>query len=251
MAATAHRRIFALLFLMIVPGSAPAAAGTDSGGASTVSSTECVILLHGFGRTRRSMKKIAGRLEAMGYTVWNRGYPSTKKSISELVSEHVAPAVRWAEAGGAEKIHFVTHSLGGILVRAYLQENTLPAGSRIVMLAPPNRGSQVADRLESFFLYRRFMGPAGQQLGTDADSVPNRLKPVEADIGVIAGTRSMEPWFSMMLPGQDDGKVAVESTKLKEMNDFLTVRSTHPFIMRAPEVIDQVVFYLQNGRFSR
>ena len=95
------------------------------------------------------------------------------------------------------------------------------------------------------------MGPAGQEIGTSPDSIPKRLKPVAADIGIIAGTRSMEPWFSIIIPGQDDGKVSVESTKLKEMNDFLTVKSTHPFIMNDPKVIDQVVIYLGQGRFRR
>lgn len=253
MAARSKKIIIALaaLFFLLIPVCIPAAAETGSNAAFENGSTECVILLHGFGRTPHSMKKMARHLEALGYSVWNEGYPSTEKPIRELVSDHVAAAVRWANAMGAEKIHFVTHSLGGILVRVYLQENSLPDGSRIVMLAPPNRGSQVADRLSAVFLYRWLMGPVGQELGTDVDSVPNSLGPVAADIGIIAGTRSMEPWFSMMLPGQDDGKVAVESTKLSEMNDFLTVKSTHPFIMRSPEVINQTVFYLRNGRFSR
>lgn len=250
MAAMAIRTIIALLTLLMVHAATPVPAETHRSAAVEINSTECVILLHGFGRTRRSMKKMAKRLEALGYTVWNEGYPSTEKPIDELVTDHVAPAVRWAEEKGAEKIHFVTHSLGGILVRVYLQQGTLPSGSRIVMLAPPNRGSQVADRLKSFFLYKRFMGPVGQQLGTGPDSVPNNLEAVTADIGIIAGTRSMEPWFSLMLPGPDDGKVSVESAKLSEMNDFLKVKSTHPFIMRSPEVVDQVVFYLQNGWFS-
>ena len=119
------------------------------------------------------------------------------------------------------------------------------------MISPPNKGSEVVDRLKSFFFYQWLMGPAGQELGTSPENVPNRLKPVAADIGVIAGIRSMEPWFSVMIPGRDDGKVSVGSTQLEEMNDFLIVKSTHPFIMGNREVIDQVVFYLQNGRFRR
>lgn len=212
---------------------------------------ECVILLHGLGRTKYSMNTIAERLERLGYMVWNEGYPSTEKPIASLVSEHVRPAVEWAENKRARKIHVVSHSLGGILIRAYLQENALPSGSRIVMLSPPNNGSEVADRLKSFSLYRWMMGPAGQELGTSPDSIPGRLKPVAADIGIIAGTRSMEPWFSLLIPGPDDGKVSVESTKLKEMNDFLMVESTHPFIMNDQKVIDQVVAYLRQGRFRR
>lgn len=251
MAATLKRMIISLLILLVVAASTSTPAKTDPDALSITSSTECVILLHGFGRTLNSMKKIAGRLEALGYAVWNEGYPSTEKPIRTLVSDHLVPAVQWAEEMGANKIHFVTHSLGGILVRVYLQGNSLPPGSRIVMMAPPNRGSEVADWLQSFSLYKRFMGPAGQQLGTSPDSVPNSLKPVTADIGIIAGIRSVDPWFSVMIPGPDDGKVSVESAKLMEMNDFLTVKSTHPFIMRNPKVIDQVTAYLQNGRFSR
>lgn len=212
---------------------------------------ECVILLHGLGRTKRSMNDIATHLKGLGYMVWNEGYPSTDKQVASLVSDHVQPAIEWAEKMGARKIHVVSHSLGGILIRAYLQERTLPSGSRIVMISPPNKGSEVAERLKSFFLYRWIMGPAGQELGTAIDSVPGRLKPVVADIGIIAGTRSMEPWFSILIPGQDDGKVSVESTKLEEMNDFLTVKSTHPFIMNDKKVIDQVVTYLGQGRFRR
>lgn len=212
---------------------------------------ECVILLHGLGRTKYSMNHIAERLKDLGYRVWNEGYPSTEKGIASLVSDHVRPAVEWAEKLGARKIHVVSHSLGGILIRAYLQENTLPIGSRIVMLSPPNKGSEVVDTLKSFSLYRWIMGPAGQELGTSSDSFPNRLKPVAADIGIIAGTRSMEPWFSMLIPGQDDGKVSVESTKLEEMNDFLAVKSTHPFIMNDRQVIDQVIIYIGRGRFRR
>ena len=238
--------VIILLSLLIAPN---AVLSSSQALPSDRKEIECVILLHGLGRTKNSMNKIAARLNRLGYLVWNEGYPSTEKPIASLVTNHVRPAIEWAEQAGARKIHVVTHSLGGILIRAYLQENTLPAGSRIVMLSPPNSGSEVAENLKSFFLYKWVMGPAGQELGTSSDSIPNRLKPVSADIGIIAGTRSMEPWFSMLIPGQDDGKVSVESTKLEEMDDFLMVKSTHPFIMKDRKVIDQVAAYLEQGRF--
>ena len=119
------------------------------------------------------------------------------------------------------------------------------------MIAPPNKGSEVADRLKDFLLYRWIMGPAGQELGTSPHSLPHRLKPVCAPIGIIAGTRSLEPWFSRLIPGPDDGKVSVESTRLPEMTDFLEVAAPHGTIMRYRKVMDQVAFYLKNGRFSR
>lgn len=251
MAFMSKKLVFLLLILMALPHTRLWATNTDVDDSWEIDSTECVILLHGLGRNKHCMKKIAERLEGHGYQVWNEGYPSTKKSIRSLVTDHLQPAVEWAKEMGAVKIHFVTHSLGGILTRFYLQENAIPKGSRIVMISPPNKGSEVADRLKSLFLYKRWMGPAGQEIGTSFGSVPNKLKPVDADIGVISGTRSMEPWFSIMIPGPDDGKVSVENTKLSEMNDFLTVKSTHPFIMTNFEVINQVAFYLRNGRFDR
>jgi hypothetical protein len=149
----------------------------------------------------------------------------------------------------ATKIHFVTHSLGGILVRKYLQKNNLPDGSRIVMLSPPNHGSEVVDRFKNFFVFKWLYGQAGQELGTQAQSIPSQLKPVQADIGVIAGKKSSVPWFSRIIPGENDGTVSVASTRLKEMNDFITVECGHTFIMNNRDVMDQTVFYLQNGHF--
>jgi len=211
---------------------------------------ECVILLHGLGRTKYSMTKIERRLKEEGYLVVNCDYPSTKKTIEELSRIHVSEAVKCCRNQSAKKIHFVTHSLGGILVRQYLQKNSIPDGGRVIMLSPPNKGSVIADRLKNNFLYKWITGPAGQQLGTGNKSVPNRLNPIEVEVGVITGNRSLEPWFSSMIPGDDDGKVSVKRAGLKEMNDFLVVESSHTFIMQNSEVIDQIVIYLKNGRFN-
>jgi len=212
---------------------------------------ECVVLLHGLGRTRRSMKKIEKRLKGAGFEVWNKGYPSTKKTIKTLTESRIAKAVAFCHGRNASKIHFVTHSLGGIMARMYLQENRLPAGSRIVMLNPPNHGSEVVSRFKKFSTFKWLYGPAGQELGTGLRSTPNRLKPVEADIGVIAGVKSYDPWFSMIIPGKNDGKVSVASTRLNGMNDFITVECGHTFIMNNRDVIEQVVFYLRNGHFIK
>ncbi len=211
---------------------------------------ECVILLHGLGRTRHSMAKIEERLKALGYMTVNHGYPSTTENIQELARIHVSDAVNCCGNQSTNKIHFITHSLGGILVRQYLQENALPEGGRVIMLSPPNKGSEVADGLKEVFFYKWMTGPAGQQLGTDEKSVPNMLKPIDAEVGVITGNKSIDPWFSFMIPGEDDGKISVERAGLDEMKDFLVVESTHAFIMQDPEVIDQIVFFLREGTFK-
>lgn len=210
------------------------------------------VLLHGMGRSHRSMSKMADHLADQGYGVVNLDYPSTGADIETLSSGVVAEAVETCRTKNPEvPIHFVTHSLGGILVRHYLQRHSLPPGSRVVMLSPPNRGSEIADLLKDFFLYRWIMGPAGQQLGTSANALPNRLGPVTVPVGIIAGDRSLEPWFSIRVPGPDDGKVAVASARLPEMADFLVVHRSHGFIMNGPEVIDQTIHFLEHGMFKR
>ena len=210
----------------------------------------CVILLHGMGRTHRSMATMAHHLADKGYRVVNLDYPSTQANIETLSQGIVTETVQHCRLEHpSAPIHFVTHSLGGILVRQYLQAHRLPPGSRVVMLSPPNKGSEIADLMKDLFLYRWIMGPAGQQLGTTATSVPNRLGPVDVPVGIITGDSTLEPWFSSRVPGPDDGKVSVESARLAEMTDFLVVHKSHGFIMNDTEVIAQTIHFLEYGVF--
>ena len=211
--------------------------------------SECVILLHGMGRTKSSMDEIEEGLSKGGYNVVNFDYPSRKETIEQIAENWIPKAIAQCPKS-AEKVHFVTHSLGGIITRKYLQTNKLPSGSRIVMLSPPNQGSEVADYFKDTFWYRWFTGPVGQQLTTDSDSVPNQLAPIAYEVGVITGTRSFDPWFSILIPGTDDGKVSVERAKLAEMKDFLTVPHTHTFIMNSDEVLRQIKCFLKKGYFD-
>ena len=209
-----------------------------------------VILLHGLGRTRRSMNKIAVALRRAGYTVANIGYPSTRQDISSLVRDFVNPAIARCLQQGASKIHIVSHSMGGILIRDYLQRNALPQGSRIVMLSPPNHGSEVAEYLKQFRIFRWILGPAAQQLGNRIDSVPNTLKPFAYELGILTGNKSSDPWFAWLMSGPNDGKVTVESAMIPELNDFLVVDCGHTMIMRSGTVIRQILAFLRLGRFE-
>ncbi len=211
---------------------------------------ECVILLHGLARTPRSMKKLETYLAAKGYHVINAGYPSTHEKIQSLAEKYVPEAINACQRFQPEKIHFVTHSLGGILVRQYLQNHSLPETSRIVMLGPPSRGSELADYLKGLWFYKWRNGPAGQELGTDPRSVPNSLNPVTGEIGIIAGNRSFNPLFSQLIPGPDDGKVSVARAGLKEMKDFIVIPATHTFVMNHPQAMFQVLSFLEKGRFA-
>ncbi|MHC4269803.1 MAG: esterase/lipase family protein [Planctomycetota bacterium] len=212
---------------------------------------ECVIVLHGMGRTKNSMNRIEKSLVKDNYNVWNESYPSRSESIEKLAMEHIEKGLAFCNKAKAETIHFVTHSLGGIMVRYYLQEHKIDNLGKIVMLSPPNKGSEVADFLKDVYVYKLAMGPAGQQLGTDSNSLPKSMLSIDANVGIITGNKTLDPWFSPLIPGADDGKVSVESAKLEEMSDFMVVESTHAFIMRNALVIDQIKYFLKHGIFKK
>ena len=135
-------------------------------------------------------------------------------------------------------------------MRQYLQVHAVPELGRVVMLSPPNSGSEVAERLRHHALYRWVMGPAGSELGTGSDSIVKRLGALSAECGIIAGSSSMDPWFAAWLPKPNDGKVSVASAQLDGMRDFLVVPRTHAFIMRDDEVISEVLSFLAAGHFA-
>ena len=209
-----------------------------------------MILLHGLFRTRMSMRYLEKKLTRLGYATMNLSYPSTRAPIRNLAESHLAQWVSKCLAAGAHRIHFVTHSMGGILVRQYLENHSLPPDSRVVMLSPPNQGTEIVDHLRNIWGVDVIIGPAGLELGTDPDSVPNRLGRVSVQVGVIAGQRSLNPIFSALIPGPDDGKVPVSRTRVDGMTDFLVVPCTHTFIMRHPEVVRQTAYFLANGVFD-
>lgn len=217
--------------------------------AADASQNDTVVLLHGLARTHRSMSALEDRLKRHGFHVVNIDYPSRKHSVETLallVAEHLE-LIRSKEL---QRIHFVTHSLGGIIVRWLAEQNRISDLGRVVMLAPPNKGSNIVDTLKSFFPVRYTMGPAFDQLGTVRGSLPLSMGPVAFELGVIAGEKTLNPLFSHLLPGKDDGKVTIESTKVDGMSDFLTVSHSHGFIMQSSTVGEQVVFFLKNGRFN-
>jgi triacylglycerol lipase len=210
---------------------------------------EDVVLLHGLGRSARVMRPLARQLAAAGYRVHNLEYPSTREgpdALVELLHGEISRCCAWSS-----RVHFVTHSLGGVMVRAYLAEHPMPQLGRVVMLGPPNHGSEYVDIAGDWRLFRAVLGPTAAQLGTAPTSLPNRLPGADFELGVIAGTGSINPLGGAVIPGVSDGTVSVASTRLDGMRDFIEVPVSHTFIMRNPEVARQTIEFLRAGHFAR
>jgi len=205
-----------------------------------------VVLLHGLGRTERSMWLLQWRLERAGYQVHAIGYPSRDESLDAIV-DHVSEKI--AECCGEQAPHFVTHSLGGIVVRAYAAKHGADAVKRVVMLSPPNHGSELVDFLGEL---APALGPVGSKLGTGPESAPgllNALGPVEFEAGVLAGDARLSPLGWVLVQGPNDGTVSVSSTRLPGMLDHRTLPASHTFIMNRQDVAEYAVHFFAHGRF--
>jgi pimeloyl-ACP methyl ester carboxylesterase len=209
-----------------------------------------VVLLHGIARRATSLRKMERALRAEGYLTFNLDYPSRRHSLQDIAEELHEPISQFAS--GIGRLHFVTHSMGGLVARAYLSRHRPENLGRVVMLAPPNAGSEVADLLRNNPIYRWFFGPAGAQLTTTGDAALHAvLGTVNYPLGIIAGDRTINLISSLVISGPDDGKVAVARTRVEGMADHIVLHTTHPLMMLNADVIGQTLHFLQHGRFER
>jgi len=218
--------------------------------ASTDATQDGVVLLHGISRTARSFRKMQTALEGRGFAALNLDYASRRNAL-EALAEDIHPAIQRFTEGVDGSVHFVCHSMGGLLARVYIARHRPERLGRVVMLGTPNSGSEIADRLKNFGAYRAFFGPAGQQLGTQRDEAANALfPPIDYPVGIIAGNRSVDPVAGTMLPKPHDGRVSVANTKLDGMVDHVVVAASHPWLVRKSVAIGQAIAFLRDGRFE-
>ncbi len=185
----------------------------------------------------------------LGYNVINQNYPSRSHTISYLAETNIPKAL--SKIQNDKKIHFVTHSMGGILLRCFLQNNKIDNLGRVVMLGPPNQGSEIVDSLGKLSIFSIINGPAGMQLGTNNISLPRKLKNIDFELGIIAGTKNFNPFLNALLPSPNDGKVSLESTKVEGMSDHLALPVTHTFMMNNRKVKESVRKFIEEGSFRR
>ncbi len=210
--------------------------------------TECVVLLHGLARVSDSMSELESKMQRAGFSTANINYPSRKGEIAELADKVVASGIDQCTHQGAKKIHFVVHSLGGILVRQYLAEHHVNELGRVVMLGTPNQGAAIVDIFSEWSLFD-LLGPSAKALGTKDGGIVHSLGPVDFELGVIAGNLSINPLSTILLGESNDSVVTVASTRVKGMKEHLVLPVIHMLMMRDNEVIDHCIHFLKTGNF--
>lgn len=212
---------------------------------------ELVVLLHGVAMPPLVMQRIATSLRTAGYRVVNLGYPSRSRPLEEIARDFLSAQLRAHRADSAARLHFVTHSMGSLVLRLYLHHHRPANLGRVVMLGPPNHGSTAADRAAQHGVFRRIAGVNLPRLGTGEDGVARTLGPADFELGIIAGSSTINPLFTRWLTGPHDGAVTVESAKLAGMHDFIVVPHSHTVMLWRAAVIAQVRVFLRDGKFTR
>ncbi|MBS0205246.1 MAG: alpha/beta fold hydrolase [Planctomycetes bacterium] len=204
-----------------------------------------VVLVHGILRSSKCMNSMAAVARQAGYEPFQFDYPSTQVSIIEA-ADYLDKSIQSLE--GIEELSIIAHSMGGLVTRAYFAEHQDPRIKRVVMLGTPNRGAELADLLHQNLLVKAAAGPGGRQLVTDADGLIPKLPNPGCEFAVIAGARGNSSGWNPFIPGDDDGTVTVESTRLVGAADFATVNATHSAILRNRDALDQTFRFLKEGR---
>jgi pimeloyl-ACP methyl ester carboxylesterase len=208
---------------------------------------DCVVLLHGYLRGAGSMDELAEVIGQAGFTTVNSDYSSRADSLEALADTAVDAALK--NCGPRDQVHFVTHSMGGILLRQYVATHPHQWLGRVVMLAPPNQGTTVVNRLLDIPGMAWVLGPAGS-LGQGAGYLPARLPAVDFELGIIAGTVALNPFLMFLVDNPDDGTVSVKATEVDGMCSHLVLPVSHSLMMYDDDVIAQTLAFLQTGRFS-
>ena len=210
-------------------------------------SQNCVVLLHGLAEMPLTMTALGIALQCAGYEVANIGYPSTTQTIPNLLSDHIEPLFgRYSD----KKLHFVTHSLGGVLLHAALSHGVPANLGRVVMIAPGLKGSDALEVYRYNWFFRMLYGPAAFQSGTGADAFAHIVEQeARYPLGIVAGCVSLDPVANFIVPWSHDGKISVERTHIRGMADHIVLMAPHDLSASDPAAIVQTLHFLSKGCF--
>jgi hypothetical protein len=207
-----------------------------------------VVLLHGLGRSKSSMWLLQSRFEHAGFLVKAVGYHSLDREPEQILRD-VTKQINAFHIDSNQTVHFVGHSLGGLLIRAYLDSNTVQSLGRVVLIGSPSKGTPFVDHFHDEW-WMKLAGPTANALGTDEKSFPKTLRPPYYPIGIIAGVSNIID-NEQFIPGEDDGVVPVESTKIEGMTDFVVIETSHSMMRYNESVAQQTIEFLTHGRFIK
>lgn len=210
---------------------------------------QTVILLHGLRKSAAHMRPLAQHLEAQGYDVYNIDYPSNEHDLTTLIRMLTARIL--ALTTTSQTVHFVGFSMGALIIRGILHTYRPKSLGRVVQIGPPNQGSQLSDRLKNLWLYRKWFGPAGQELQTNQSSIQHLFGPIDYELGVIAGKQTYDLSVAWAFNSPNDGRVAIEHTKVDGMKDHIVMPGHHIYFPKKKNVINQVCYFLKHGCFYR
>ena len=218
---------------------------------TTTSAKNHVYLIHGYGAVKLSMSSLARHLKKNGYTVTNWGYNSLGKSIPEL-GKMLFDEIKGKK--GIDSLNFVTHSMGGLVVRSLLghakQDSAFPRICRIVMLSPPNKGAEIADFFAQSKVIKKILGPNLEYMTTDSTSLANKLPvPEDEEVGIIAGARFDDKGYNLIIEGDDDGFLTTDKTRLGTEKDFIVIPEAHFFMAHNKKSKEYVLRFLKTGKF--
>ncbi|MCH2174619.1 MAG: alpha/beta fold hydrolase [Lentisphaeria bacterium] len=210
---------------------------------------EQVVLVHGFLSLGAAMKPMGRSLRNAGYEVYTVSYPTHSLTPREVV-EYVSNQINALPIKDDEPVHFVAHSMGGIILRKYLEDTPHNNLGKVVMVGTPNRGIPLLSELDDYSFYHLLLGPTAINLGIDSEDFPNQLSSPYYPLGVIAGTKSRIPFSNSLLGETNDGVVPVSRVRFLGMTDYMEVPVTHQQQRKHPLVIKEVKYFLEKGYFT-
>ncbi|MCC2646219.1 MAG: alpha/beta fold hydrolase [Rickettsiaceae bacterium] len=234
-------RLFILAFLSFTIAFIP----------SCFAAQECVVLLHGYGRSSKSMRSIESLLVSHNYKVINIDYPSRQFNLTDITHKKVKPLIVEC-LNKEEKIHFVGYSMGGVITKHFIETHQVPNLGNVVFIASPIKGSDISAKLSKNSFFRLIFGPAAADLSTESDFVKSLKEEIFYPLGIITASISHNPLTSLfLLPGPNDGTVTLASTRIKGIADHIIINANHNSIINLEETHKQVLSFLKNRSFKK